>query len=117
MDDKGKLVGILSYLTLLGWIAAIILYQTDEDNQTELAAFHLRQSLGLFLTGAAIYPAIMILMVIPIIGWLLAVLGMPIVGLTLFVFWVIGFIASLNGKQKKVPLLGEFYQDVLSGLG
>lgn len=96
--QEDKTVAILSYITLIGWIIALVLHQ---NNKTSLGAFHLRQTLGLFLTG-------FILGWIPIVGWIIA--------LVLFVFWIIGLINAVNGEEKPLPLLGEFYQNIFKGL-
>jgi len=42
------LVAVISYLTVIGWIVAMIIY---DKHQSSLASFHLRQSLGLIITG------------------------------------------------------------------
>jgi uncharacterized membrane protein len=73
------------------------------SNKTAIGAYHLRQALGLMLTAFAGY---VILAVIPVIGWLL----MPLFGLLILVFAIIGLIAAANGQQKPLPLFGEKYQ-------
>lgn len=111
MDDKGKTVALLSYLTIIGWIVAIILHQ-DEKNKSELGAFHLRQALGIILTGIAIGIAGWILLWIPFIGAI--VYYVALIGL--IVLWVMGLISAVQAEEKPVPLLGEIYQKVLSSL-
>ncbi|MBC8490770.1 MAG: hypothetical protein H8D45_32535 [Bacteroidetes bacterium] len=96
--SEDKTVAIVSYITLLGWIIAIILHN---NNRTEFGAFHLRQSLGLILTG-------IILWFIPIIGWILNII--------VFVFWIIGLVNAIQGEKKPVPIVGEFYQNIFKGL-
>ena len=96
--SEDKTVAIVSYITLLGWIIAIILHN---NNRTEFGAFHLRQSLGLILTGT-------ILWFIPIIGWILNII--------VFVFWIIGLVNAIQGEKKPVPIVGEFYQNIFKGL-
>ena len=91
-------VAIVSYITIIGWIVAFVLYG---KNKTELGAYHLRQSLGLFLTG-------IVLWWIPIIGWILNVL--------VFLFWIIGLIYAIQCEKKPVPIVGEFYQSLLKGI-
>jgi len=90
-----KVVAILSYITLIGWFVAIVLHGTHKSN---FASFHLRQSLGLIITGA-------LLVLIPLIGWLLNV----IVCLT----WLYALYHVVQGHEKRVPLLGDFYQEHL----
>lgn len=90
---------IVAYLTLIGFIAAVIIHG---NKKTKLGAFHLRQVLGIILTSIASG----IIMVIPLVGWIAGF----IVLIALFVFWVIGLIAAINGKMTPVPVLGEQYQ-------
>ena len=81
----------VSYITLIGFIAAIVI---NSNKKTKLGAFHLRQMLGLYLTG--------FVCIIPILGWILAI--------AIFVFWIMGLISAIKGEMKPVPLLGGLYQ-------
>ena len=88
---EDKTVAIVAYITLIGFIAAIVI---NSNKKTQLGAFHLRQMLGLFLTG--------IICIIPLLGILVA--------LFLFVLWIMGLISAIKGEMKPVPLLGAMYQ-------
>ena len=46
--EKGKNTAIVSYLTIIGSIIAIFMNQYE--NRSEFGRFHIRQSLGIFLT-------------------------------------------------------------------
>lgn len=100
---EDKTVAILSYLTLIGFIVAIVLHG---NKKTRLGTFHLRQSLGLLITAVACWILNVILAFIPIIGWLTII----IVWLGLFALWLMGLIAAASGQTKPVPVLGEYYQ-------
>lgn len=96
-----QLISIVSYLSFIGWIVAFIIYQNDKSEQ---AIFHLRQSLGILITlmiGAFVFW-------IPIIGWLFAIF--------MFVLWIMGLIYAAQGEQRMVPVLGEFYQNLFRGI-
>ncbi|MCB2219303.1 MAG: hypothetical protein KQI35_02825 [Bacteroidetes bacterium] len=97
-NSDAKVVAIISYITLIGWIIAIILHN---QNRSELGAYHLRQSLGIMLT-------MIIMAMIPVIGWFL--------NLIMFVLWIVGLIYAIQGDQKPVPFIGQFYQDIFKGL-
>ena len=86
------LVAVISYFTLIGWVVAMVIY---DKHQSSLASFHLRQSLGLIITGS-------ILLLIPLIGWIL--------NLAVVLAWIFGLYAAVQGQESKVPLLGDFYQ-------
>lgn len=110
-QDKGKTVGILAYCTLIGFIIALVM-NGDQNNKSELGAFHIRQALGIFLTSFSISIASIVLAFIPIIGWLAIIVAY--VGV--FVFWILGLIAAINSEKKVVPILGAFYQNLFKGI-
>jgi uncharacterized membrane protein len=102
---EDRTVAILSYITLIGFIAAIVIHQ---GRKTELGAFHLRQVLGLVLTGAAGA----VCAVVPILGWIVWIL-VVIAG---FILWLLGLLAALKGEMRPVPILGEHYQRWFAGV-
>src|SRR5690242_1030495 len=83
---EDKTVAILSYITLIGFIAAIVM---NGSKKTKLGAFHLRQSLGLFLTS--------FLCIIPFLGLVIAI--------GILVFWIMGLISAIKGEMKPLPML------------
>lgn len=103
-SNEDKTVAILSYLTIIGFIIALILHG---QKKTQLGAFHLRQTLGFIIAGFAVG----IIVMIPILGWLIALVAMPV----LFVFWIMGLISAIQGKMKPIPLIGEHFQKWFAG--
>jgi len=107
--DNGKMIGIIAYLSLIGWIIAFVMHNS---NKTELGAFHIRQMLGIVIVGFALYICNIVLAIAigsAILGW--------VIQIAMFVFWLIGFMGALQGEKKPVPLLGEQFQDWFKGLG
>lgn len=102
-STEDRTVAILSYITLLGFIVAIILHS---NKKTALGSFHLRQCLGLILTGIALSIGGIVLALIPFIGWLV----MLALWLTFLVFIIMGLIAAISGRQTPLPVVGEHYQ-------
>jgi uncharacterized membrane protein len=98
-STEDKTTAIVAYLTIIGFIVAMIL---NSSKKTRLGAFHLRQMLGIFLTGLAGS----MVMIIPILGWITGFC----VWIGVFVLWIMGLISAINGQLKPVPLLGEHYQ-------
>ena len=93
--QMATLVSVISYFTLIGWVVAIVIY---DNHQSSLASFHLRQSLGLIITGS-------LLSFVPLVGWLLSI--------AVIFAWFIGIYAAIKGKEIKVPVLGNVYQEYL----
>ena len=108
---EDRTVAILTYITIIGFIIAIVMHSSKK---TPLGAFHLRQGLGLFVTGLVIWLPCVILSLIPFVN-LLMVLVWPLVGISLFVLWIMGLIAAVNGQQKLLPVVGEYYQKWFAG--
>jgi uncharacterized membrane protein len=117
---EDKTVAILSYLTLIGFIVAIVIHSSKK---TQLGAFHLRQVLGLILTSIAGWICVAVTMFILFIvlafmkSFLL--LLVPLIyaafGVSLFVLWIMGLIAAINGQMKPMPVVGDLYQKWFGG--
>ncbi|MDN3653117.1 hypothetical protein QWY77_10180 [Thalassotalea ponticola] len=93
-----RAIAVISYLSIVGWVIALLMHGR---NPSECSAFHLRQSLGLFLTWV-------VLSFIPVIGWLLAV--------PLFALWVIGIYHAWTKQQLYLPLLGKWFDESFNSL-
>ncbi|HKK73899.1 MAG TPA: hypothetical protein VJ953_02400 [Saprospiraceae bacterium] len=101
-----RTIAIISHLTIIGWVFALIKHRED---RSQLSAFYLRQTLGITLLGVAG----------TFIGNSFGSLGGPsssIIGIAVFVFWIISLIGASNGEEKTVPLLGEYFQDWFKSL-
>jgi uncharacterized membrane protein len=108
----GKTISIISYFSLVGWIIAFVLFN---NNKSKLAAFHIRQSLGLMIAAIALYIVMFIFLFIPVLGWIISILiWVCMVGI--FVLWIIGLVAAINGQEKPVPLIGAMIQNMLAGI-
>ncbi len=98
--EKGRKNAIISYLTIIGVIIAYYL-NNEEENKSSFAGFHIRQSLGLWLTFYAL-------------GYIIGSFDSWLVTSSFYVFFAVlfiyGFINALNRKTQVVPLLGTFYQ-------
>ncbi len=87
--DK-KVTGIVAYITLIGWAIAYLI------GDREGAKFHMNQALVLALAE----------LVVGIVGGIIGIVG-TVLGVVVFVLWVIGIVGAIQGKEKKVPLLGD----------
>ena len=105
----GKTIAIISYFSVVGWIIAYVLYTS---NKSQLAVYHLRQSLALIICGILCYIIfIVLLFIMPFISFLLWILG-----LGLLVLWIMGLIAAINGQEKPIPVIGPLAQDMFKGI-
>lgn len=101
---EGKTIAIISYLTFIGLIIAFVM---NNDKKNPFATFHIRQSLGLVL----------FLVLINILSYIVTIPMLTyILGLGVFVLWILGIIAAVQGEMKPVPLLGEQFQEWFKGI-
>ena len=101
--QEGKTMAITSYIT---WIGTLIAFVMNNDKHNSFAAFHIRQMVGLSLFSVGV----------SFIGkyvWFIA----GILGIILFVLWIIGLIGAINGEEKKVPFVGDLFQDWFKAIG
>ena len=97
--NEGKTIAIISYIT---WIGTLVAFIMNNDNKNSFAAFHIRQMIGLSLFSLA-----NVFIIAPYIGgWISGAIS-----LGLFVLWIIGLIGAVQGEEKKIPLLGDLFQD------
>lgn len=97
--ETGKVCAILAWFFPIG----LIWYFVDEKmKKNEFAGFHVKQALVLVIASVCIN---IVGGIIPIIGWFII---LPIGNLAVFVFFIIGLINAITGKQKELPLIGRF---------
>lgn len=95
-EGDSKLFAFLAtFLSILGFIIALLAKKDDS-----YVMFYAKQSLVLFLAGVILS----IIAIIPILGWIIYIVG----GIILFVLWIISWVYALSGEQKEVPLLGKY---------
>lgn len=108
----GKTIAIISYITIIGWVISYIQYG---NNKSQLAVFHIRQSLFLMLCAFAVCIVSMCFAFVPYIGWIIS-LGINLVLLGFLVLWIIALLNAANGEQKPLPIFGNKAQDLLKGI-
>jgi uncharacterized membrane protein len=102
--EQGKQIATISYLTILGTIIAIFM---NNDSKNTFAAFHIRQALGISTLWFAL-------------GYFIGYFDSWFVSsafyLFIFILWVYGFVGVINGEQKILPIVGEFFQKLFKSI-
>lgn len=101
--QEGKTMAIISYIT---WIGTLIAFVMNNDKHNSFAAFHIRQMVGLSLFS------LVISFIARYVGFVAGILAIG-----LFVMWIIGLIGAINGEEKRVPFVGDLFQDWFKGIG
>jgi uncharacterized membrane protein len=93
--------GALAYITI---IPAILFLVLEPYNKRPFIRFHAFQCIGLAVCAFALS----LIMIIPILGWIVGVLG----DLALFVCWIMCIIKASKGLRWKVPILGNYVENI-----
>lgn len=110
-EEEEKVIGILAYLTIIGFIIALILNNNKTGEEKSSNAFHLRQALGLHLGTIVLYIAYSIVSAILLaLGSLFLFISnllYLVITLVVLVFIIIGVLNAINGRNKKLPFIGN----------
>lgn len=99
-NEQDNSIAIISYLTLIGLVIAFVM---NNEKKQPFARYHIRQSLGLNITGFVLG----LVNVIPILGWIVSIIGMFV----LCYMCIMGIINAANRKEKPLPILGKQYEE------
>ena len=101
---SGKSSAVISYFYLLG---VLIAYFTNSDKKSQFAYFHIRQSLGLWLSFMALgYP----------IGYFDSWQITGSFWMAFGILFIYGFSTALSGKMILIPLDGNLYQTAFKNI-
>ncbi|MBP5441721.1 MAG: hypothetical protein IKI90_03110 [Treponema sp.] len=95
LQGNDKLFGILAYIFIL-WIIGLVV-APEKDHA--FVKNHVNN--GILLTIASVI--VTILSKIPFIGWIIGL----ILGIGLFVLWLLAIIAAIQGNKYKFPFIGD----------
>lgn len=96
---EGKTIAIISYFTIIGTLVAFIM---NQKKQNHFASFHIRQALGI----ALMWFALNLIRGYVDIGWVDNILV-----LTALILWIFGLIGAIQGEERRIPLLGDQFQE------
>jgi len=101
----GKTIAIISYITIIGLIIAFVM---NQNKKNYFASFHIRQAIGIALLDLVI-SMVANYMNLGIIG---TVLGLGALALS-----IIGIIGAVQGEERKIPFLGDQFQEWFKSIG
>jgi uncharacterized membrane protein len=84
---------------VLGWVTGIVFLALERESK--FVRFHAAQSLAAFLP---LFVAVIILGVIPFIGWFLSIL----ISILTLLLWLFLMFKAFQGVKYKLPVVGAF---------
>lgn len=86
-------------MAIVAYILFFIPLLTESKNDP-FVKYHVKQGLVLFIS----WIVTIIVGYIPAIGWVLA----PLMSLALFILLILGIVTAAAGKEKQLPLVGQY---------
>jgi len=105
VNEEAKRIAVIGYITIIGLIIAFVM---NNEKKLGFASYHVRQSVGLCVTGLALG----VIGIIPILGWIINIVGIFV----LLFMWIMALVNAINGKEKPAPLLGKKYEEWFKGI-
>jgi uncharacterized membrane protein len=107
-----KTIGIVAYMTLIGWVVALVLNNDKKGAEKQFTAYHLRHMLGLMILGFCTWIVQIPLAFIPILGWLLSFC----LSMALLALWIVCVVGAANGEKKEIPFFSPMVASFLKDL-
>ncbi len=99
ITQEEKAMAVLAYL----WILVLIPLLIKKDS--DFCRFHVKQGLVLFLASLGV----MVLGMIPLLGWLII---LPFGWLIITILSILGIINALQGKKWEMPYVGKYAEKI-----
>ncbi|GGK59081.1 MULTISPECIES: hypothetical protein [Flavobacteriaceae] len=102
--NEGKTIAIIAYLWVIGLVIA---FAMNNDKKNTFAAFHIRQMIGFNILSLANTF---------VISNYVGLWTSSLISLSLLTLWIIGLIGAAQGKEKRIPLFGDLFQNWFKGI-
>lgn len=99
-----NVAGMLAYITI---IPAIIFLVIEPYNKNKFVRFHSFQCLFFSVAMFAIGIVLSVLTAIPVLGWIVALVGVPLLWLASLVIWIVLLMKAYKHEMFKLPVIGE----------
>lgn len=103
-QQNSKNIALITYFTIIGTVIAMVM---NSDNKSDFASFHIRQTLGLFLSFFALGY---------FVSYANSWTATAAFYLFYFILWVFGFTGALQNQKREIPVLGAFFQNIFKSL-
>ena len=84
---------------VLGVMRGLVVLMVEKDDA--YVRYHALQSVALSVVWLGGW---LVLMVIPVVGWIL----LPFWGLLMFVLWLVAIVKAWQGERFRLPIIGEY---------
>lgn len=103
MGIDPKLAGLLAYL--LGVVSGLIIFLVEKQHQE--VRYHAAQSIIVSVALIVVNIALSIVAAIPVIGWVVTLIALPLVGLGALILWIYLLVQGYQLNHVRLPWAGN----------
>lgn len=103
MGIDPKLAGLLAYL--LGVISGLIIFLIEKEHQE--VRYHAAQSIIVSVALIAANIAVGIISIVPVVGWIIGLVGSLVLGLGGLALWIYLMIQGYQLNHVRLPVAGD----------
>ncbi len=100
---------LLAYL--LWFVTGLIFLLIEKKDET--VRWHAAQSIVLWVGLFIFFVGLSISSMIPFIGWMIALLIIPLASLGAFILWIVLMIKAYQGQKWELPVVDQFIPSVI----
>ncbi|MBE0522722.1 MAG: DUF4870 domain-containing protein [Methanosarcinales archaeon] len=106
-ENNDNLMAAVAYV--LGLVSGLIIYliEKDKPGKSKFIMFHAMQSIILSIALIAFGILLSIIAIIPIVGWIIAIIAGLLFPLIALVLWIFLMYKAYSGEEYHLPVIGE----------
>ncbi len=109
-----NVAGLLAYV--LGPFTGVLFLVIEKENR--FVRYHAAQAVAVSLAIIALSIAFSILsallVVVPVLGWIIALLAGVVFSLVTFVLWIVLMLRAFQGREWEVPMIGRLAKSFIT---
>ncbi len=103
-DSQSNMYGAVAYFATL-LTGVLMLLMKPEDKYVK---YHAWQAILLGVVFGVLYFVALAFAAIPYVGWIVALMALPLLGLAYFILWLYCMWKAYSGEKFKLPVIGDF---------
>jgi len=111
-SSTGMETNAASLLAYLLWFVTGLIFLLIEKKD-ETVRWHAAQSIVLWVGLFIFFVGLSISSMIPFIGWMIALLIIPLASLGAFILWIVLMIKAYQGQKWELPVVDQFIPSVI----
>lgn len=113
-SSTGMAPNVAAALSYLLWIVTgVVFFVLEKENS--FVRFHAMQSILVSAALIVLGVVLSVIAMIPVLGWIIALIVYPIVGLLCLILWLMLMFRAFSGHEWELPIIGKYARQYSGG--